>query len=94
MKTIVASIEGNPITADGLTFSGLSPLEQTDRCDVLCVPGGFGCVEAIQDIRYLSAIRSLAKTARYITSVCTGSLILGAAVIGKIVDCGALIHKR
>jgi cyclohexyl-isocyanide hydratase len=54
-------------------------LEQIERCEVLCVPGGRGCTDAIRDPRYLSAIRSLAETARYITSVCTGSLILGAA---------------
>jgi cyclohexyl-isocyanide hydratase len=76
---VVASIEGKPVAGDGLTFSGLPPLEQIDRCAVLCVPGGFGCTDAIQNPRYLSAIQLLAGTARYITSVCTGSLILGAA---------------
>ncbi|HEX6567338.1 MAG TPA: DJ-1/PfpI family protein [Chthoniobacterales bacterium] len=79
VKPVVASVEGKPIIADGLTFSGLVPLEEVDRCDVLCVPGGFGCTDAIEDPKYLSAIQSLAEKARYITSVCTGSLILGAA---------------
>jgi putative intracellular protease/amidase len=79
VKPLVASIEGISIIADGLTFSDLAPLEEVDRCDVLCVPGGFGCTDAMQDPRYLSAIQTLAQSARYITSVCTGSLILGAA---------------
>ena len=79
VKPVVASVEGKPITADGLIFSGLIPLEQIDRCEVLCIPGGFGCIDAIKDPRYLSAIQSLAQNARYLTSVCTGSLILGAA---------------
>src|SRR5258708_10335959 len=79
VKQIVASVEGKPVTLEGLNFSGLVPLEQIERCDVLCVPGGRGCTDAIREPRYLSAIRSLAETARYITSVCTGSLILGAA---------------
>jgi cyclohexyl-isocyanide hydratase len=79
VKPMVASIDGKPIIADGLTFAGLVPLEELDRCDVLCVPGGFGCTDAIRDPRYLSAIQLLAENARYITSVCTGSLILGAA---------------
>jgi transcriptional regulator GlxA family with amidase domain len=89
VKPIVASIEGKPVTADGLTFSGLVPLEQIDHCDVLCVPGGHGCIEAIHNSRYLSMIRSLARGARYITSVCTGSLILGAAglLAGKRAAC-------
>ena len=79
VKPIVASVESKPIIADGLTFSGLVPLEQVDRCDVLCVPGGAGCTDAIEDLQYMSAIQLLAEKARYITSVCTGSLILGAA---------------
>ena len=74
VKPVVASIEGKSIVGDGLTFSDLVSLEQIDRCDVLCVPGGFGCTDAIQDPRYLSAIQLLAENARYITSVCTGSL--------------------
>jgi cyclohexyl-isocyanide hydratase len=83
VKTIVASIEGKPIHADGLTLSNLASLEQIERCDVLCVPGGRGCIDAIQNNRYLSAIQSLAEGALYITSVCTGSLILGAAGLLK-----------
>ena len=75
----VASVGGVPVAADGLTFSGLEELEGIERCDVLCVPGGVGCIEAMQDERYMAAIRRLAATAHYITSVCTGSLILGAA---------------
>ena len=54
-------------------------MEQVDHCDVLCVPGCLGCIEAIQNGRSTSLIRSLAQVARYISSVCTGSLILGAA---------------
>src|SRR5258708_36061820 len=40
VKPIVASVEGKPVTLEGLNFSGLVPLEQIERCDVLCVPGG------------------------------------------------------
>ena len=79
VRTIVASVEGEPITSDGLSFCRLTALEQVEHCDVLCVPGGFGFIDAILETRFLSAIRSLAQGARYITSVCTGSLILGAA---------------
>jgi transcriptional regulator GlxA family with amidase domain len=76
---LVASMGGTPVTTEGLTFSGLAPLEQVERCDVLCVPGGFGCLDAMRDPGYLAQIRRLAAGARYVTSVCTGSLILGAA---------------
>ena len=78
VKVVVASLGGKPITSAGLTFSDLAPLEKIDHCNVLCVTGGPGCIAAIQDSQFLSAIRSLAQGAQYITSVCTGSLILGA----------------
>ena len=78
-ELIVAGVGGTPVSADGLTFSGLSRLEDIGRCDVLCVPGGVGCTEAMQDSAYMASIRRLGSGARYVTSVCTGSLILGAA---------------
>jgi cyclohexyl-isocyanide hydratase len=43
------------------------------------VPGGYGTVTAIEDPAYLSALRQLGRQARYVTSVCTGSLLLAAA---------------
>jgi cyclohexyl-isocyanide hydratase len=79
IKVIVASVGGRPVTATGLTFDGLADLDTIDECDVLCVPGGLGCVDAMNDERYMAAVRRLAKTAQYQTSVCSGSLILGAA---------------
>jgi putative intracellular protease/amidase len=78
-KVIVASMGAVPITADGLTFSELADLNAVASCDVLCVPGGMGCTDAMLNAPFLAAIRRLAATARYVTSVCTGSLILGAA---------------
>lgn len=78
-EVVVASIAGSPIVSHGLTFSDLDDLDAVERCDVLLVPGGVGCVGALENERFLAAIRRLAASARYITSVCTGSLILGAA---------------
>ncbi len=74
-----ASVGGASISAGGLVFAELARLEAIARCDVLCVPGGLGCTDAMQDAVYMAAIRRLADGARYVTSVCTGSLILGAA---------------
>jgi transcriptional regulator GlxA family with amidase domain len=78
-RTVAASAQGGSIEAEGLTFSGLSRLADIEACDVLCVPGGFGCAEAMEDPAFMAQIRRLAGGARYVTSVCTGSLILGAA---------------
>jgi len=76
---IVASLDGASITSHGLTFSALADLETIERCDMLCIPGGTGCVAAIENARFLAAIRRLAGDAQHLTSVCTGSLILAAA---------------
>ena len=82
-KLITASVGGVPIAADGLVFADLAPLETIEHCDVLCVPGGMGCTDAMQNGVYMAAIRRLAGGARYITSVCTGSLILAATGLLK-----------
>ncbi|QCI63433.1 DJ-1/PfpI family protein [Phreatobacter stygius] len=75
----VASVGGVAVKADGLTFADLAKLEEIEHCDVLCVPGGASCTNAMQDPVFMAAVRRLAAGARYVTSVCTGSLILGAA---------------
>ena len=82
-KVIVASVGGQPIPADSITFSGLADLASVERCDVICVPGGYGCTDAMRDPVYMASIKRLAASARYVTSVCTGSLILGAAGLLK-----------
>ncbi len=47
--------------------------------DVLCIPGGPGINALLTDSETLDFVRMQAGGARYITSVCTGSLVLGAA---------------
>lgn len=47
--------------------------------DILCVPGGFGTVAAMEDSETLAWVRQVAGTAQWVTSVCTGSLVLAAA---------------
>ncbi|AQR75001.1 DJ-1/PfpI family protein [Sphingomonas sp. LM7] len=49
------------------------------RTDILCVPGGFGTVAAMEDDETLTWVRQVAGTATWATSVCTGSLVLAAA---------------
>lgn len=76
---IVASLGGRDIEAEGLTFTDLADLTRVSRADVLCVPGGLGTTDAMLDEAFMAQIRRLGRDARYLTSVCTGSLILGAA---------------
>jgi cyclohexyl-isocyanide hydratase len=55
------------------TFGACPPL------DVLFVPGGPGIAAAIESCETLAFLKQRAAAAKYITSVCTGSLVLGAA---------------
>ncbi|MFP5448850.1 MAG: DJ-1/PfpI family protein [Alphaproteobacteria bacterium] len=82
-ETVVASVGGMDIEGDGLVFARLTDLTQIEACDVLCVPGGFGTTAAMLDEAYMEAVRRLGASARYVTSVCTGSLILAAAGLLK-----------
>ena len=49
------------------------------QLDVICVPGGSGTDDIVNDEEVLDFLRRQAAGAKYITSVCTGSLVLGAA---------------
>jgi len=80
-QVVLASAEGGAIeSTGGMTFSGLLRLDAIPHCDVVCVPGGQGVTDnAICDPVFLRELRRLAATAQFVTSVCTGSLALGAA---------------
>jgi transcriptional regulator GlxA family with amidase domain len=79
-RCVLASVEGVPIQGDGgITFSGIVRLADIETCELLCVPGGFGTVTAMEDQSYLSELKRLAAKAQFVTSVCTGSLLLAAA---------------
>ena len=88
-QVTVASLGGRDIALEGMAFSGLADLARVERCDLICVPGGLGTVEAMLDPEFMREIRRLGAGARYVTSVCTGSLILGAAgfLAGKRAAC-------
>jgi cyclohexyl-isocyanide hydratase len=60
-----------------VTFAECPPL------DVLCVPGGAGVNALLQDVEVLDFLRARAAQARYLSSVCTGALVLGASGLLK-----------
>jgi len=70
-------------------FTALADLTKVERCDVLCVPGGLGATTMMLDEAFVAEVRRLALGATYVTSVCTGSLILAAAglLAGKRAAC-------
>jgi len=86
----VASLGAKPVDSHGLTFDRLADLSKVLECDVLCVPGGLGCIDAMENTSFMAAVGRLATRAKYITSVCSGSLILGAA--GLLQDKRATSH--
>jgi putative intracellular protease/amidase len=88
-EIVVASMGGVDMTCDGLTFAGLADLASIERCDMICVPGGLGATDAMLDEAFICEIRRLGSAATYVTSVCTGSLILAAAgfLTGKRAAC-------
>lgn len=79
---ISVSKDGGAVMADTGAL-GLTPthtMNDVDACDILVVPGGLeGTFAAAADEDILEWIRSVTADATWITSVCTGSLILGAA---------------
>jgi cyclohexyl-isocyanide hydratase len=83
-QVIIASQAGGTVRArHGLAFEGVRRLGDVDSCDLICVPGGPGTAAAMLDEAFVAQVRRLADGARYVTSVCTGSLILGAAGLLK-----------
>tara|TARA_Y100001001_G_scaffold55203_4_gene51973 strand:- start:1443 stop:2366 length:924 start_codon:yes stop_codon:yes gene_type:complete len=79
-ETLVASRDGGAVVAEGnLVIGRTQALSTIDRCDLLCVPGGVTATQWTLDDAFIKQVRRLGLQATYITSVCTGSLILGAA---------------
>ncbi|HSH99586.1 MAG TPA: DJ-1/PfpI family protein [Reyranella sp.] len=74
----------DPIPTDaGFSIVPNTTFADCPRLDVICVPGGGGQVALMTDPETLDFLRRQAATARYVTSVCTGSLVLGAAGLLK-----------
>src|SRR5579862_5926083 len=69
-----------PVKSDtALTFMPTVSFADCPQLDVICVPGGAGTDDMVNDTEVLDFLRKQAIGAKYVTSVCTGSLVLGAA---------------
>jgi len=69
-----------PVASDSvLTLTPTTSFADCPQLDVICVPGGLGTDDMVNDDEMLDFLRRQAVGAKYITSVCTGSLVLGAA---------------
>jgi cyclohexyl-isocyanide hydratase len=69
-----------PVPTDaGFDLLPTATFADVTRADILCVPGGFGTVAAMEDAETLDWVRHVGVEANWVTSVCTGSLVLAAA---------------
>jgi len=66
-------------TYAGFDLLPTATFADVSRADILCVPGGFGTVAAMEDTETLDWVRRTGNDATWVTSVCTGSLVLAAA---------------
>ena len=69
-----------PVASDSVLM--LMPTTTFADCptlDLLCIPGGFGVDQAMEDEETMAFVRRQSAAAKYVTSVCTGAFILGAA---------------
>jgi cyclohexyl-isocyanide hydratase len=74
----------DPVRTDaGFAILPTATFAEVPRADIVCVPGGMGVTEVIADDAAMAWVRSVGAEARWVTSVCTGSLILGAAGLLK-----------
>ena len=73
-----------PVASDSvLTLTPTITFADCPQLDVICVPGGFGTDDMVNDEEMLAFLQKQAAGAKYVTSVCTGSLVLGAAGLLK-----------
>ncbi|KAK9452795.1 class I glutamine amidotransferase-like protein [Dipodascopsis uninucleata] len=82
VHVIAKSME--PVTSDtGLRILPTVTYKDCPKIDVICVPGGPGQIDLMDDDETLDFLRKVAEGAKLITSVCTGSLVLAAAGLMK-----------
>ena len=69
-----------PVTSDSvMVLTPTTTFADCPQLDVICVPGGAGSDDLLNDEEVLAFLRRQAEGAKFVTSVCTGSLVLGAA---------------
>src|SRR3569833_2887542 len=79
-KVLLVAETKDAIKADsGLAFTSDYSFEEAPQLDILCVPGGKGVFDAMQNAKLVQFLQQQGEHAKYVTSVCTGALILAAA---------------
>ncbi|MGP3534304.1 DJ-1/PfpI family protein [Microbacterium sp. RD1] len=69
-----------PVPTDSvMVITPTTTFADAPQLDVVCVPGGYGTDDLVNDREVVAFLQRQADGARYVTSVCTGALVLGAA---------------
>jgi cyclohexyl-isocyanide hydratase len=76
----LAAASPDPVRSEhGLAILPDTTFDAAPRFDILCVPGGTGINDRLDDEPFLAFLRRQGEQARFVTAVCTGALLLGAA---------------
>jgi cyclohexyl-isocyanide hydratase len=70
----------DPVATDaGFSIVPTVTFDEAPQADVIMVPGGQGAFDLLEDAAAIEFVRTQAAGAKYVTSVCTGAFVLGAA---------------
>lgn len=84
VETHVVAKTMAPVASDrGLSFLPTVTFETCPPLDLICIPGGGGVIDALADSATVDFVGRQGRQARYVTSVCMGAFILGAAGLLK-----------
>ena len=87
----VAAKSVAPIETDsGFSIMPTTTFVDCPQADIICIPGGHGVADAIGDAQIVEFVQQQSANATWVTSVCTGAFILGAA--GLLKDKNATTH--
>ncbi|GAA3219361.1 DJ-1/PfpI family protein [Actinocorallia longicatena] len=79
-EAVFAAVRPGPVTGEGgVTVTATHALADLTEADIIVVPGGPGTREAVSDAAYVAWLKAIDATTTWTTSVCGGSLLLGAA---------------
>lgn len=84
VKVVLISQDGKDVKGKkGMRVGAHAAMTDINALDVICIPGGFGSRELINNETVIHWIQAIAPTCEWVTSVCTGSFILAKAGLTK-----------
>lgn len=79
-RVLLLAERAEPVRTEwGMTIAPQATFSSAPPIDLLCVPGGWGVDAQLRNDRMIAFLRDHGASASYVTSVCSGALLLGAA---------------